>query len=185
MQTLFEVAPALAGADAQAVFSRIHPDDLLRIHRSIEESRAALTPWQATFRVKLPGGRERHLSAHSTPQREADGSVLWHGLATDVTQQVLEREARERLQRERDRAQREAQARAEALSVTEAGSPSATSLTPWVQVGGGASAGVELRHFFVSAFGEAAMGADASQAFLFQYREKWAPSGPPPGGPKP
>ena len=29
---------------------------------------------------------------------------------------------------------------------------------------------------------EAAMGADASQAFLFQYREKWAPSGPPPGG---
>jgi len=30
---------------------------------------------------------------------------------------------------------------------------------------------------------EAPMGADASQLFLFQYREKWAPSGPPPGGP--
>ncbi len=28
---------------------------------------------------------------------------------------------------------------------------------------------------------EAPMGADASQLFLFQYREKWAPSGPPPG----
>lgn len=28
---------------------------------------------------------------------------------------------------------------------------------------------------------EAAMGADASQAFLFQYRAKWAPSGPPSG----
>lgn len=26
------------------------------------------------------------------------------------------------------------------------------------------------------------LGADASQAFLFQYREKWAPSGPPPEG---
>lgn len=26
----------------------------------------------------------------------------------------------------------------------------------------------------------APMGADSSQAFLFQYREKWAPSGPPP-----
>lgn len=26
---------------------------------------------------------------------------------------------------------------------------------------------------------EAGMGADASQAFLFQYRERWAPSGPP------
>lgn len=29
---------------------------------------------------------------------------------------------------------------------------------------------------------EAPMGADASQLFLFQYREKWAPSGPPPPG---
>ncbi|MEK8029789.1 VOC family protein [Ideonella sp. DXS29W] len=27
---------------------------------------------------------------------------------------------------------------------------------------------------------EVGMGADASQAFLFQYRERWAPSGPPP-----
>ena len=27
----------------------------------------------------------------------------------------------------------------------------------------------------------AGMGTDTSQAFLFQYREKWAPSGPPPG----
>lgn len=30
---------------------------------------------------------------------------------------------------------------------------------------------------------EVPMGADASQLFLFQAREKWAPSGPPPGGP--
>jgi hypothetical protein len=28
---------------------------------------------------------------------------------------------------------------------------------------------------------EAAMGADASQLFLFQHRDKWAPGGPPPG----
>lgn len=29
---------------------------------------------------------------------------------------------------------------------------------------------------------EAPMGADVSQLFLFQFREKWAPGGPPPGG---
>ena len=29
---------------------------------------------------------------------------------------------------------------------------------------------------------EVPMGADASQLFLFQQRDKWAPSGPPPGG---
>lgn len=31
----------------------------------------------------------------------------------------------------------------------------------------------------------ASMGADASQLFLFAHREKWAPSGPPPGGAAP
>ncbi len=116
LQTLFEVSPALAFADAQPVFDRIHPADLPRIQRSIEASLADLKPWQATFRVCLAGGRERHISAHSSPQRDNDGSVLWHGLATDVTPQVLERQERERLQRERDRAQREARARADALS---------------------------------------------------------------------
>lgn len=30
---------------------------------------------------------------------------------------------------------------------------------------------------------ESPMSADASQLFLFQHREKWAPSGPPPGAP--
>jgi hypothetical protein len=29
---------------------------------------------------------------------------------------------------------------------------------------------------------EVPMSADASQLFLFQHREKWAPSGPPPAG---
>jgi hypothetical protein len=28
---------------------------------------------------------------------------------------------------------------------------------------------------------EAALSADNSQAFLLEYREKWAPGGPPPG----
>jgi catechol 2,3-dioxygenase-like lactoylglutathione lyase family enzyme len=32
---------------------------------------------------------------------------------------------------------------------------------------------------------EVPMSADASQLFLFQHREKWAPSGPPPGAGKP
>lgn len=32
---------------------------------------------------------------------------------------------------------------------------------------------------------EVPMGADASQLFLFQHREKWAPGGPPPPGVKP
>jgi len=116
MQTLFEVSPARAAVDAGPLFDRIHPDDLPAVNRSVEVSVRDLTPWQATFRVCLPVAGERYLSAHSTPQREADGGVLWHGIATDVTQQVLQRQEREVLQRERDGAQQENKARADALS---------------------------------------------------------------------
>jgi signal transduction histidine kinase/ActR/RegA family two-component response regulator len=116
LQTLFEVSPALAAADAGPLFDRIHADDLPAVQRSLELSVSELAPWQATFRVCLPVAGERYLSAHSLPQREADGGVLWHGLVTDVTPQVLERQEREGLQRERDRAQRESRARADALS---------------------------------------------------------------------
>jgi len=116
LQTLFEVSPARAEVDAGPLFDRIHRDDLPAVQRSIELALSEMAPWQATFRVGLPAAGERYLSAHSLPQREADGGVLWHGIATDVTPPVLRRQEHEGLQRERDGAQRESQARADALS---------------------------------------------------------------------
>ncbi len=116
LQTLFEVSPARAAVDAGPLFDRIHPGDLPAIQRSIELSMQEMKPWQATFRVCLPGAGERYLSANASPQREADGGVLWHGLVIDVTPQVLQRQEHEKLQRERDGAQQESQARADALS---------------------------------------------------------------------
>lgn len=116
LTALFDVSPETAAQDAQPVFDRIHPADLSRIQRSIELSQHELSAWHGDFRVNLPRGMERHLTAHSTPQREPDGSVVWHGLVTDDTQRVMEGRERERLQRERDDAQRSARARTEALS---------------------------------------------------------------------
>ncbi|MDE2299177.1 MAG: PAS domain-containing protein, partial [Burkholderiales bacterium] len=115
-EALFEVAPTVAARTAEPVFQRIHAEDLARVQASIERSRAELSPWQMVFRVCLPLRGERHLSAHSTPTREADGAVLWHGLVTDITQDVLQRHERERLRRERDQAKREVDTRAETLS---------------------------------------------------------------------
>ena len=116
LQTLFEVSPARAAVDASPLFDRIHPDDLPAVLRSIELALTEMALWQATFRVCLPAAGVRYLSAHSSPQHETDGSVLWHGIVTDVTPQVLQRQEHESLQRERDGAQQESQARADALS---------------------------------------------------------------------
>ena len=36
--------------------------------------------------MHVPGKPEKWLSAHAFPEREADGSTLWHGFLTDVTE---------------------------------------------------------------------------------------------------
>ena len=59
-----------------------------------------LTPWRHEYRVQFDDGTVRWLFGNSLPQREADGSVLWHGFITDVTERkratssLLESEAR-------------------------------------------------------------------------------------------
>src|SRR5262249_54441157 len=54
-----------------------------------------MSPWRAEFRVRRPDGRELWIEGHSMPEREADGSLLWHGFLHDVTDRKrLERELR-------------------------------------------------------------------------------------------
>ena len=51
-----------------------------------------MTPWQYEYRIKLGDGTVRWLFGNSLPQREADGSLLWHGFITDITERKLSEE---------------------------------------------------------------------------------------------
>ena len=82
---VYEVTPAEVCQDAAPVFTRIHPDDLKRISRSILESANELQRWQEDYRVQLPQRGLRWLRGDAMPERLADGSVLWHGFLTDIT----------------------------------------------------------------------------------------------------
>jgi PAS domain S-box-containing protein len=53
---------------------------------SIRRSAADLTPWGSELRaITSRTGRESWLRVHATPRREPDGTVVWTGLAVDVT----------------------------------------------------------------------------------------------------
>ena len=52
---------------------------------SIQKSARDLAPWHHEFRVKLDDGSMHWLLGNALPQRDADGSVLWHGFITDIT----------------------------------------------------------------------------------------------------
>ncbi|MFZ2405902.1 MAG: EAL domain-containing protein [Methylobacter sp.] len=100
IRDIYRVSPEDVRADASKVFAVLHPDDYERIAASIQASARDLTPWRQEYRVQFNDGTVRWLFGNSLPQREADGSVLWHGFITDVTErkrtttELLESEAR-------------------------------------------------------------------------------------------
>ncbi len=86
MQQIYEVTPEQVRDDATPVFTRLHPDDLQAIADSIRHSAETLQPWQAEYRVVLPEQGLRWRQGYAQPERLDDGSVLWHGFITDITE---------------------------------------------------------------------------------------------------
>lgn len=83
---IYEITPEQAAGNALFVHQVIHPDDFAGYCASLDASAASLMPWQLEYRVILPrqGLRWRHGNAR--PRRLQDGSTLWHGFITDVTE---------------------------------------------------------------------------------------------------
>lgn len=86
IREVYGIDPADVVDDATAAFEVIHPEDRPRVSASIETSRRQLTDWRDTYRVCLPDGRTIWVMGESSPERQADGSVLWHGYLRDVTE---------------------------------------------------------------------------------------------------
>lgn len=86
MREIFRVSPEQVSEDASQVFSVVHPDDLASTFESILVSARDLSPWHHEARIKFDDGTLRWLHGNALPQREADGSVLWHGFITDITE---------------------------------------------------------------------------------------------------
>ena len=74
---------------AKAALLRCHRADAAGVMASLRESAARICPWQRTFRMVLPHAGERTLMVHAEPRAVEGGGVIWHGLLTDVTEQVL------------------------------------------------------------------------------------------------
>ena len=84
--SMFDVTQAEVSEDAGPLLQRIHPDDVAHFQQTIQQSALSMTDWRDEFRVVCPGQAERWVEGHSTPIREADGSILWHGFVTDITE---------------------------------------------------------------------------------------------------
>ena len=100
MNDIYEVTPEEVREDAAPVFGRLHPDDYDHVVNAIQESARTLRTFYCEFRVILPrqGLRWRWSQAH--PERLLDGSILWHGIISDITERKQVDESARRLAQE-------------------------------------------------------------------------------------
>ncbi|MCM0019158.1 MAG: PAS-domain containing protein [Tagaea sp.] len=78
---------ALAITDGGRVLNEYtHPKDLDSLRREFARSGRDLTPVQWTGRVRHADGSQRWFDVVGRPRREADGEIVWDGIALDVTE---------------------------------------------------------------------------------------------------
>lgn len=93
IKSIFGCSPADVRRDFSPIAKVILPEDRDRVITSIERSAKDLTPWQCEYRVKLPGKPVQWLFGQSMPEKMSDGSVMWNGFNTDITERKKAAEA--------------------------------------------------------------------------------------------
>jgi len=93
VRELYGVSPDEVRADVSRLYQAIEPDDLPALLDSVMISARDLTPWAVEHRVRLATGATRYMFGKAVPQKEPDGSVLWHGFVGDITEAAERRRA--------------------------------------------------------------------------------------------
>lgn len=102
IEQLYGLSPQQVQRSGWSLLRRIHPDDWKGLRRSLLRSAETLQPWRAEYRVRLPGQGTRWREGHAVPERLPDGSTLWHGYASDITErkqaELLQQQNEQRMQ---------------------------------------------------------------------------------------
>jgi hypothetical protein len=89
---LYGLSPEEIQADANTIFSLIHPSDRQNFQDTIITSAKTLQPWYWEGRLILNSGI-KWIKGASRPQMQVNGAILWHGLLMDVTSRKQAEEA--------------------------------------------------------------------------------------------
>ncbi len=79
--------------DSSVFYRQFVAEDLPRVIELEAQAIAAMTPFQAEARIRLPSGEIRWRLFASAPRRLPNGHLLWDGIEIDVTDRKLAEEA--------------------------------------------------------------------------------------------
>ncbi|BAQ65173.1 ATP-binding protein [Geminocystis sp. NIES-3709] len=85
VQDIFEFTPEEVIQDVNKIFNLVDSDQLLEFYQVIELSRQYLTEFHYDYQIKTPSGKHKYIRVNSLPQKLPDGSVIWNGVAIDIT----------------------------------------------------------------------------------------------------
>jgi len=95
IRQMFRMDPETVAHDSSPIWQLIYPEDLERVMVSLDVSARTLERWQCEYRSRLPNGTVHWLWGTALPERQSDGSVLWHGFITDVSERKRAEHAHE------------------------------------------------------------------------------------------
>lgn len=85
MKEVYGLDPRSVRDSADAIFQRVHPEDVPHVLDSISISAKMLSTWHDSFRFDHPTKGIIWIEGFSSPEPQPDGSVIWHGMVHDVT----------------------------------------------------------------------------------------------------
>ena len=88
IEMLLGLQRELLNSDQLDIFANVHREDYDLVLESIRNSAKELTPIGREFRVVDADGTTRWISCDAVPERESDGSTLWHGYMKEATAEV-------------------------------------------------------------------------------------------------
>ena len=86
IRQVYRLAPEDLREGVEPLLAILHPDDSAKMRERVRRSATTLEPLEQEYRVRYADGTERWMLSKSVASRESDGSVLWHGFVTDMTE---------------------------------------------------------------------------------------------------
>ena len=83
--------------DPSLIMSLVEAEDAEAMDASIIESAQTMKTWRFEFRIRHVGGSVRWIRGQSVPSAHPDGSIIWHGMISDITERKAAEERMHRL----------------------------------------------------------------------------------------
>ncbi|MEH2191832.1 MAG: AAA family ATPase [Nostoc sp.] len=86
---LYEVDPRAVMAGAHNLHLMTHPDDRSTLEHLIADSARMLMPFSHEWRIVTASGKIKWIQCASRPELQADGSIVWDGVLSDIANRKL------------------------------------------------------------------------------------------------